>query len=75
MEARRRGGDPLSRLLRRMLGLGLKRRQYERGKAFFDEVASVRGIEGASAVWDRPENLPTDAELDDPDRWLVRVNP
>jgi uncharacterized protein (DUF2342 family) len=75
MEARRRGGDPLSRLLRRMLGLGLKRRQYERGKAFFDEVASVRGIEGASAVWDRPENLPTDAELDDPGRWLVRVNP
>jgi uncharacterized protein (DUF2342 family) len=75
MEERRRGRDPLSRLLRRMLGLGLKRRQYERGKAFFEAVAAERGIEGASAVWDRPENLPTDPELDDPDLWLSRVRP
>jgi uncharacterized protein (DUF2342 family) len=75
MEARRQGGDPLSRLVRRMLGLGLKRRQYERGKAFFEAVAARRGIEGATVVWDRPENLPTDAELDDPGQWLARVNP
>jgi uncharacterized protein (DUF2342 family) len=75
MEARRRGRDPLSRLLRQLLGLGLKRRQYERGKAFFEAVAADRGIEGASAVWDRPENLPTSAELDDPQRWLSRVRP
>jgi uncharacterized protein (DUF2342 family) len=73
MEARRRGRDPLSRLLRQLLGLGLKRRQYERGKAFFEAVAADRGIEGASAVWDRPENLPTNAELDDPQLWLSRV--
>ena len=75
MEERRRAQDPLSKLLRRMLGLGLKRRQYERGKAFFDVVAAERGIEGASAVWDRPEHLPTSAELDDPHRWLARVEP
>ncbi|WP_115863052.1 zinc-dependent metalloprotease [Halorussus litoreus] len=73
MEERRQGGDPLSRLVRRLLGLGLKRRQYERGKAFFDAVAAERGIEGASAVWDRPENLPTDDEIDDPATWLRRV--
>ncbi|PSP55560.1 hypothetical protein BRC82_05120 [Halobacteriales archaeon QS_1_67_19] len=75
MDARRRNRDPLSRLVRRLLGLGLKRRQYERGKAFFEAVAARRGIEGASAVWDSPANLPTDAELDDPERWLSRVDP
>ncbi|WP_135852919.1 zinc-dependent metalloprotease [Halorussus salinus] len=75
MEARRQGGDPLSRLVRRLLGLGLKRRQYERGKAFFETVAARRGIEGATVVWDRPENLPTDEELDAPEQWLARVNP
>jgi len=74
IEARRRGRDPVSKLLRQLLGLGLKRRQYERGKSFFEAVAAERGIEGASAVWDRPENLPTDAELDDPARWLARVD-
>jgi uncharacterized protein (DUF2342 family) len=75
VEARRRGGGPLTQLLRRILGLGLKRRQYERGKAFFDHVADRRGVEGASVVWDAPENLPTEAELDDPAQWLARVNP
>jgi uncharacterized protein (DUF2342 family) len=73
LDARREGGGPVARLTRRLLGLGLKRRQYERGAAFFRTVADARGIDGASVVWERPENLPTDAELDDPERWLARV--
>jgi uncharacterized protein (DUF2342 family) len=73
VEARRRGRGPLSRVMRRLLGLGMKRRQYERGKAFFDVVADERGVAGASAVWESPETLPTDAELDDPTLWLARV--
>jgi len=73
LEARRRGRGPVARLVRRLLGLGMKRRQYERGKAFFDAVADERGVDGAGRVWNRPENLPTDEELDDPSRWLARV--
>jgi uncharacterized protein (DUF2342 family) len=52
----------------------MKRQQYERGKAFFDAVADARGVAGAGVVWDRPENLPTDDELDHPERWLDRVS-
>ena len=73
VEARRRGRGPVARVIRRLLGLGMKRRQYERGKAFFDAVADERGIAGASAVWDEPSNLPSDAELDEPSLWLARV--
>ncbi|MFB6070169.1 MAG: zinc-dependent metalloprotease [Halanaeroarchaeum sp.] len=73
LDARRRGGDPVSRLVRRLLGFQLKRRQYERGRAFFDTVAGARGIDGAAVVWDRPRNLPTEDELSDPGRWLDRV--
>ncbi|WP_415382285.1 zinc-dependent metalloprotease [Halosimplex sp. TS25] len=73
VEARRRGRGPVARVIRRLLGLGMKRRQYERGKAFFDAVADSRGIAGASVVWEDPANLPTDAELDDPAVWLARV--
>ncbi|MEZ3116009.1 zinc-dependent metalloprotease [Halobaculum sp. MBLA0147] len=73
LDERRGGGDPLTRLLRRVLGLGMKRRQYERGAAFFAAVAEARGIETASLVWERAEHLPTDEELDDPDAWLARV--
>ncbi len=73
IEARRQGGDPLTRVLRRLLGFGMKRRQYERGKAFFDAVADARGVEAAAVVWESSEHLPTDDELDDPALWLRRV--
>ncbi|EMA65911.1 zinc-dependent metalloprotease [Halorubrum kocurii] len=75
LDERRGGGGPIQRLARRLLGLGLKRRQYEQGAAFFRHVVDDRGIEAAGAVWERPEHLPTRAELDDPAAWLVRVDP
>ena len=74
LDARRKGGGPVVQLFRRLLGLGLKRQQYERGAAFFEAVADARSVAAASAVWDGPENLPTDAELDSPGRWLQRVD-
>jgi uncharacterized protein (DUF2342 family) len=73
LDDRRRNVGPISRIFRRLLGFGMKRRQYERGKTFFDAVADERGISGAAKVWEAPENLPSDAELDDPQRWLARV--
>ena len=74
LEERRSNVGPVSAVMRRLLGLGMKRRQYERGREFFDAVADARGVEAAGAVWDSPDNLPTDEELDDPDRWLARVD-
>ncbi|MEF8818468.1 MAG: zinc-dependent metalloprotease [Haloferacaceae archaeon] len=74
IDARRNAGGPVTRLLRRALGLGAKREQYERGAEFFRAVADARGVEAAGRAWDRPENLPSDAELDDPARWLARVS-
>jgi len=73
VDARRRGRGPVSRLVRRLLGLGMKRRQYERGKAFFEAVADARDVAFAARVWDRPGNLPSGAELDTPRLWVDRV--
>ncbi|MFB6117875.1 zinc-dependent metalloprotease [Halosegnis sp.] len=74
LDDRRGGRGPVGRLVRRLLGFGMKRDQYERGKAFFDAVADERGLQGAGAVWAAPENLPSDTELDDPAKWLARVS-
>ncbi len=73
IEQRRSGRGPAQTLIRRLLGLSVKRRQYERGKEFFDAVADSEGMTVAARVWDDPESLPTDAELDDPDAWIARV--
>ncbi|SFR59710.1 zinc-dependent metalloprotease [Halogeometricum limi] len=75
LDARRRGGGPVARIARRLLGLGMKRRQYERGAKFFETVADERGVGAASVVWEKPENLPTEAEIENPWKWISRVNP
>jgi len=73
LDARRRQGNPLTKLLRRLLGLELKREQYERGAAFFENVVERTDFGTAALVWDAPANLPTDGELDAPAEWIARV--
>jgi coenzyme F420 biosynthesis associated uncharacterized protein len=75
MEARRRSRSAPERVLQRLLGFDLKMRQYELGKAFCDTVVAKRGIATLNRVWERPESLPTNAELRDPARWISRLEP
>ncbi len=60
------------RLFERLLGLELKLRQYEVGKAFCDRVVAREGVARLHAVFAAPSALPTWAELEDPDAWMDR---
>jgi coenzyme F420 biosynthesis associated uncharacterized protein len=73
MERRRRSRSYPERVLQRLLGLDLKMRQYEEGKAFCDTVAERGGIAALNRVWATPEALPSERELGDPAAWLERV--
>ncbi len=73
LDERRSGRGPLQRVIRRVLGLNVKREQYERGKDFFEGVVQASDIQTAGRVWESPEMLPTEEELDDPRAWLTRV--
>lgn len=73
LDERRRDRTGLLKLLERLIGLDMKLRQYEQGKAFCDGVVQRAGITGLNQVWSRPEAMPTMAELDDPRGWLARV--
>jgi coenzyme F420 biosynthesis associated uncharacterized protein len=72
MERRRRSRSAPERVLARLLGLDLKMRQYEIGRAFCDEVARQGGTDGLNRIWASPEALPTLEELDRPSDWLAR---
>lgn len=63
------------RLLERLFGLEMKRRQYEQGKAFCDYVADSAGITVLNRLWDSAENLPTPDEFESPLSWMRRVAP
>jgi coenzyme F420 biosynthesis associated uncharacterized protein len=73
MERRKRSTSPGDVLLERLLGLELKRRQYEEGVRFCRYVAGMRDVESLNRVWDNPDSLPTADELADPDAWITRV--
>jgi coenzyme F420 biosynthesis associated uncharacterized protein len=71
---RRKGTSSLDRLLRRLLGLDAKMRQYRDGAEFVREVNERVGLSGFNAVWAEPANLPTKSEILDPASWVARVH-
>jgi coenzyme F420 biosynthesis associated uncharacterized protein len=72
LQRRRRDRSGLLRVLERVIGMDLKLRQYEQGKAFCDGVVDRAGITALNRVWEGPTRLPTPTELDDPGAWLAR---
>lgn len=72
---RRRGGSWIDRLLRTLLGVEAKMKQYAVGAAFVRHVDAEVGMARLNRVWESPETLPTRAELDQPTDWLRRVAP
>jgi coenzyme F420 biosynthesis associated uncharacterized protein len=71
---RRAGRGAVDRLLRRLLGLEAKMRQYADGARFVRDVTGAVGLDGFNAVWAGPENLPRAAEIADPSAWVRRVH-
>jgi coenzyme F420 biosynthesis associated uncharacterized protein len=66
-----RGG--IGELIARLLGMEAKLRQYELGKAFCDAIVAQAGRRALISLWDSPEQLPTLAEIEHPERWLERT--
>jgi coenzyme F420 biosynthesis associated uncharacterized protein len=70
---RRKGGGLLDRLLRALLGVEAKVRQYAVGAKFTGAVIDEVGMAGFNKVWASPDTLPTRPELADPQAWVRRV--
>ena len=71
---RRRESRSLSwRVLERLLGLSMKMRQYEVGRAFCDAVVAEGGPSALARAWRGPDALPSGEELKDPAAWLART--
>ncbi len=71
---RRKGVGHLDRVLRRLLGLDAKMAQYRDGAAFVRTVVDHTGMADFNAVWAEPANLPSKAEIGDPEAWVRRVH-
>lgn len=73
LEARRASRSGIGDVIARLLGLDMKMRQYQLGKAFCDSVVAEAGIDGLNRVWQDPGCLPDLGELQHPAEWLARL--
>jgi coenzyme F420 biosynthesis associated uncharacterized protein len=71
--ARRGSAGRAEQILRRILGIDLKMKQYAEGSRFVRTVVEEAGMARFNQIWTSPETLPTRAELANPADWLARV--
>jgi coenzyme F420 biosynthesis associated uncharacterized protein len=70
---RRETANPVERLIRRLLGVEAKLRQYAEGRRFVHDAVSRVGMAGFNRVWESPLTLPLLSELTDAPAWIARV--
>ena len=75
LRQRREQGNPAAKLLQKLLGLEAKMKQYEQGERFIEVVEREGGTALLDRAWIDPANLPSIAEIRDPESWISRVGP
>jgi len=70
---RRTKRTPFERSMLRLTGMDLKIEQYRKGEQFVRVIADRRGAAALTRLWEGPETLPRDGEIDAPERWIARV--
>lgn len=72
--ARGKSRGPLEKVIRQLMGLDAKMRQYSDGSRFVRRVVSQTGMEGFNAVWESASHLPTEREIHAADEWIDRMS-
>jgi putative hydrolase len=62
-------GDPM---FERLLGIEMKREQYEQGRAFCDTVVEQTDEDTLTRMWASAEAMPSLPEIEEPLLWLAR---
>src|SRR5262249_33694089 len=72
--ARRTSGNRGEQVIRKILGIDLKMRQYQQGSSFVRAIVERVGMGSVNRVWTPPQTLPFKDEFTSPDRWLERMD-
>jgi putative hydrolase len=70
---RHREDEASDPVFERLLGIEMKREQYELGRTFCDTVADQTDEATLGRMWSDPEALPSKPELEEPTLWLSRT--
>ncbi len=61
-------------LMRRLLGMDAKLKQYTDGRKFVAHAVDAIGMQGFNQVWQSPDSLPTAVEIEQPALWVNRFS-
>jgi len=75
LRERRGEANQAAKLLQKLIGLEAKMKQYEQGERFIEAVEKQGGMELLDQAWVTPSNLPSIAEIRNPEAWIARVVP
>jgi coenzyme F420 biosynthesis associated uncharacterized protein len=73
LAARRANDNPLTKLLKLLMGMDAKLNQYAAGERFIAAIEAVDGPRAIDVCWTSPAMLPSIDEVRDPQQWLRRV--
>jgi coenzyme F420 biosynthesis associated uncharacterized protein len=71
--ARRARRSAVERAIFRLTGMDLKLEQYAKGARFVEAVEAAGGHAALERLWEGPDSLPREDEIDEPERWLRRM--
>ena len=72
---RRQNVRGFARVFQRLSGLEAKMKQYAEGEHFIAEVEKHGGSDLLDRAWAEPANVPSIAEIRNPELWIARVSP
>ena len=75
VERRQRQRGQAEEMFLKLTGLKMKMEQYALGEKFSERVANERGMAFLNRAWQSREQLPTEEEIRDPERWIARLEP
>ena len=71
---RRNSARGVSNILQKLIGIETKLRQYKAGEDFVKALLENGGDELLNQAFEKSENLPSMNEIDNPDKWIERMN-
>lgn len=70
---RRATGGPAERTFQTLVGLSLRPKRMREASELWQKIGAAVGNEKRDSLWDHPDLLPTDKDIDDPDKFIARL--
>jgi putative hydrolase len=70
---RRATGGPAERTFQTLVGLSLRPKRMREASELWQKIGEAVGNEKRDSLWDHPDLLPTDKDMDEPEKFVARL--